>query len=341
EGFYSFTENRYIYQYKDHLGNTRVSFARNSAGVLQAIDTNNYYPFGLNHIGGSSYSSIGSYNNYKYNGKELQETGMYDYGARFYMPDIGRWGVVDPLAEKMTRHSPYNYAFNNPLRFIDPDGRQGKDIFEIDKNGYLHNRGASERDVVYSSSNFEGEGENRKLKENNDKGVDVGEKGFIDKNSKKTESGFDYIDFGKNNEATALNYFFYAAKSSDNEFGILTESNFTFVGTDHKSRDVSGMTSLVGDGYNVTLFGHSHPGFLSKNLPISGPLNPSGFLMTKFPKAENNYQFNFYEKTAIGDRATSAKFPRSKNFIYANEYDTTIIYNSETILEAYGGKFKK
>ncbi len=64
-------------------------------------------------------------NNYGYNDKEFNgDLGLdwIDYGARWYDPQVSRWWSVDPLADKMPSHSPYNYGFNNPIKYIDRDG---------------------------------------------------------------------------------------------------------------------------------------------------------------------------------------------------------------------------
>ncbi|MCF2218689.1 RHS repeat-associated core domain-containing protein [Chryseobacterium sp. PS-8] len=124
EGYYDFEKNKYIYSYTDHLGNIRVSYFKNTNGSAEVLEENNFYPFGMKHEGYNQTAGNPAYS-YQYNGKELQkETGWSDYGARMYMSDIARWGVIDPLAEQMRRYSPYTYAYNNPIRFIDPDGRK-------------------------------------------------------------------------------------------------------------------------------------------------------------------------------------------------------------------------
>ncbi len=125
----------YVYQYVDHLGNVRLSYTdknQNTANgvALEIVEENNYYPFGLKHKGYNSTMSTegnGAAQRWKFGGKEYMEDmdlDWYDVSARNYDPALGRWMNIDPLADQMRRHSPYNYAFDNPVFYIDPDGME-------------------------------------------------------------------------------------------------------------------------------------------------------------------------------------------------------------------------
>ena len=118
------TTDKFAFNYynQDHLGNNREVV--DASGAVTQVT--NYYPFGAPYADASA-SKGSDVQPYKYNGKELDlmhGLNTYDYGARQHDPILARWDRIDPLCEKYYNVSPYNYCLNNPVRFIDPDGKE-------------------------------------------------------------------------------------------------------------------------------------------------------------------------------------------------------------------------
>ena len=141
------------YHIIDHLGSIRVITDRN--GTIQ--EQNDYYPYGGRHTSGNTYAALPG-NNFKFNGKEEQTTGnlgYLDYGARMYDNVTGRWGTPDPLAEKYKSLSPYNYCLNNPVKFVDPDGRKPRIYIETQGVGHVFvTIGKGENTIVYTYGRY-------------------------------------------------------------------------------------------------------------------------------------------------------------------------------------------
>jgi RHS repeat-associated protein len=144
EGVFSREVNKKVYSLKDHLGNIRAVIgdvktwdATLAEYVVDLKSLHNYYPFGMEMPNGTYQSEKYRFGfNGKENDREWGTGGVtQDYGFRLYNPAMGRFLSVDPLTKSYPWWTPYQFAGNAPIRYIDLDGleKAEPEMFELAK----------------------------------------------------------------------------------------------------------------------------------------------------------------------------------------------------------------
>ncbi|WP_431160696.1 M91 family zinc metallopeptidase [Flagellimonas beolgyonensis] len=214
----------YVYQYKDHLGNIRLSYTDGDGNGsidpnAEIVEESNYYPFGLKHKGYNEV--VSSFGNsvaqmWKFGGKEYEDDlgkNTVAYEWRDYDPAIGRFGKIDRFAEKYESINPYHFAANNPIYYVDIQGDslwiQHKGNKILYDNGKLLNK---------DGTNYTGKG----VKVQKDGSIKLS--GFLE----KAVGALNQISKGKegNDMLTEL-------QSSDNNFTIVEAAGSKFDATDN------------------------------------------------------------------------------------------------------------
>ena len=171
----------YEFDYKDHLGNTRVSFKADENTLVQTAKSD-FDPFGVV----LRSSQVNDFQNrFELQSKERDLTfglNWVNFGARRMNPTTGRMDNIDAMASKFASHSLYNYTLNNPLNVIDPDGNESRDIWgNTTFNGFVGDDGSG--NFVGSTGGGGDDKEKGKKKEeekktSREKALEVKGKGF-------------------------------------------------------------------------------------------------------------------------------------------------------------------
>ena len=298
----------YVYQYKDHLGNIRLSYSdKNNDGFITAsteiVEENNYYPFGLKQKGYNA-NINGRHHKYMFGGKEQQdELGLnwYDITARNYDPALGRWMNIDPLAERRNWLTPYNFVQNNPILRIDPTGLL--DDYGLDQNGKVEliKETDDKTDTLYSvTRNEDGElvkdsnGEVVKNDTNGDGQVADGdsvtvEKGLLNniENTTYTESdgtkhNLQIMDVSSGSFKDIKSIFEFSSKNSSNEFSFQNYANGNkFISTTFLPSAELSATTLIRRNGKLLHHVHSHPG-QDYFAPSPGDISSASYLIKKY-----------------------------------------------------------
>ncbi|MCM5662806.1 RHS repeat-associated core domain-containing protein [Galbibacter mesophilus] len=203
---------------------------------------------------------------WKYNGKEYDGSlniNTYDFGARNYDPALGRWMNIDPLSEDYLRHSTYSYVMNNPLSFIDPDGKSILWKPEIKENGsvtYIAEKGDSAKTLSSQygisqdkAEEITGTTGDTKIAEGTEvsgqevkdaTGSEILRLDLMSKEGKSEQRRFDQFVFARDHATTKGEHSFLVSKYYSNRFKAST-SKWTGTGT------IDGTAFMKIDGENI------------------------------------------------------------------------------------------
>ncbi len=160
-------EYDYVYQYKDHLGNIRLSYSdyndNGSITTSEIIEENNYYPFGLKHKGYNNVINGTEYNYKTYQGQEFTKNldlNIYEWKYRFGDPATARFWQVDPLAEDYLYNGVYNFSENDPVSSVELEGLEklSVQVYNLIKNNDGSYTARFDRQVNYDSREGEWSG---------------------------------------------------------------------------------------------------------------------------------------------------------------------------------------
>jgi RHS repeat-associated protein len=294
--------DQYFY-HPDHLGSSSL-ITTLGGSLAQHLE---YLPFGEVFVDERATPTTRS-TPYKFNAKELdEETGLYYYGARYMDSRLSLWLSVDPLAEKYPGVGSYVYCYNNPVKFVDPDGR---DLWAFKVDGTITNEGTSKTDVFYKVDS-----EGNKIDRTT---LDVGK--LVVKNQFELKDKYDRVVNYLEVEGDAVASTIYHHIADNITTQGLTEVGLTrvgenagdqgqnFIGTNvkHLDNQTSANRSVFENGYKIREAHHSH--------------------------ADDD------RGTSIGDRhwakLISQKYPNAKFFNYTQRFgDTQYDQDTPTIVE--------